>query len=457
MRVFARQASHHTDPVYGNWDSCDPRMTSDANKLLTGLVHEQVSLELRPVDLCFVAALYLQADRTSAPSFDSETLVDVYEQVCDIADPGAENPRKRATNAIERLRKQRLLVRIDGSGVVSAGEFSLSKLGIAIVDFFLAEDMLTRESLTVLTRSLIVQLVQVRTDARKANTDDDWRTRVATPLRVAVSELIGGIERRQRGMDAQQAEIRQSISQQLEQDWFLAVDRCENLLEQTASTLRELNEILLRDTQEFHAVLQDLQQLATVAGAMDTVDAIQRVGDQIDRIVAWGSTRHKAWTDYYQYVARYVRDVIRLDPDRALSQRLRDYLAKWPDAPYGLLVLGEPSHLGVREVDPRFEKPPVFQPLVERDVEPDEVAAHDELDALRMRVEAAIGAGESRLSSLTCGLLIDVEPARKYLTMGRIAQLAAPFADGAEPERPWVVVSDLVEIEEWHLTSKRSG
>jgi chromosome partition protein MukF len=141
--------------------------------------------------------------RTSAPSFDSESLFDVYEQVCDIADPAAENPRKRATNAIERLRKQRVLVRIDGTGVVSAGEFTLSKLGTAIVEFFLAEDMLTRESLTVLTRSLIVQLAQVRADSKKAQTTEDWRNVVATPLRVAVSELIGGIERRQRGMDRQ--------------------------------------------------------------------------------------------------------------------------------------------------------------------------------------------------------------------------------------------------------------
>lgn len=394
---------------------------SDASKILTSIVHEQLSLELRTVDLCFVAALHLQALRTSAPTFDSETLFDIHEQVSDIADPGADNPRKRATNSIERLRKQRILNRIDGTQLAGAGEFSLSKLGTAIVEFFLAEDLLTRESLTVLTRSLIVHLVHVRADAKKAVSEDDWRNLVATPLRVAVSELIGGIERRQRGMDAQQEEVRRSVTQQLEQDWFEAVDRCERLLVATSSTLRELNEILLRDTQEFHAVLQDLLQLATAANTTDTVEAIARVGDQIDRIVAWGATRHKAWTDYYNYVSRYVRDVVRLDPDRALSQRLRDRLAKWPELPYALLVTHEPSHLGLREVDARLEKPPVSQPIGDRDLEPEEVAARDEIDELRRRVEAAIGRGLCTLSSLTSELVSEVLPDRRYLTMGRIA------------------------------------
>src|SRR5256885_13330835 len=41
-----------------------------------------------------------------------------------------------------------------------------------------------------------------------------------------------------------QAEIRRL----LEADWFGAIDRCQGLLESTSATLRELNEVLLRDT-----------------------------------------------------------------------------------------------------------------------------------------------------------------------------------------------------------------
>jgi chromosome partition protein MukF len=43
-------------------------------------------------------------------------LVDMFEQVCDVVEPGADNPRKRATLAIQRLREKRMLARVDGAG-----------------------------------------------------------------------------------------------------------------------------------------------------------------------------------------------------------------------------------------------------------------------------------------------------------------------------------------------------
>jgi chromosome partition protein MukF len=41
-------------------------------------------------------------------------LVDMFEQVCDVIEPGADNPRKRATHAIQRLREQRTLAALTG-------------------------------------------------------------------------------------------------------------------------------------------------------------------------------------------------------------------------------------------------------------------------------------------------------------------------------------------------------
>lgn len=43
-------------------------------------------------------------------------------------------------------------------------------------------------------------------------------------------------------------------------------------------------------------------------------------------IVAWGNQRLAGWSDYYQYVQRFLRSVVRLDPSRAISERLRDGL-----------------------------------------------------------------------------------------------------------------------------------
>lgn len=311
-------------------------MSSDPSRLIAALARDRINLDLKTLDLCFLAGLYLRADRASLASFEEDVLIDMFEQICDVVDPGAERPRKRATHAIQRLRDQRMLARVDGAGIVRSGEYALTRLSAAVVEYFLTDEALTRESLTLLTGTLRAQLAEILGAAKRADTEDVWRERVVAPLRVTVGELVGGIERRQRGLDSQQEEVQAEISKLLQADWFGAVERCQSLLDTTTDTLRELNEVLLRDTHHFVALLQEIQALASDAEQAESEAAVQRVIEHVDRIAAWGGARQRAWSDYYQYVHRYLRDVVRLDPDRALSQRLRDQVASWPSTPFHL-------------------------------------------------------------------------------------------------------------------------
>src|SRR4051794_13499158 len=112
----------------------------DPSRVIAALSRDQVSLDLKTVDLCFLAGLYLRADRASLASFDEELLVDLFEQVCAVVDPGAENPRKRATHAIQRLREQRMLARVDGAGIVRAGDYALTTLAAAVVTYYLTDE-----------------------------------------------------------------------------------------------------------------------------------------------------------------------------------------------------------------------------------------------------------------------------------------------------------------------------
>ncbi|WP_204305053.1 hypothetical protein, partial [Stenotrophomonas maltophilia] len=82
----------------------------------------------------------------------------------------------------------------------------------------------------------------------------------------------------------------------------------------------------------------------------------------VDRIGAWGGARQKAWSEYYQYVHRYLRDVVRLDPDRALSQRLRDQIAEWGNRPFHLLAAHAGSICLLRTLEARVERPVVARP-----------------------------------------------------------------------------------------------
>jgi chromosome partition protein MukF len=427
---------------------------ADPHRFIASLSRDRVTLELKTVDLCFLAGLYLRADKAGLASFDEDLLVDMFEQVCDVVEPSAENPRLRATKAIQRLRDQRMLARVDGGQLMRAGEYALTRLAASVVEFYLADDALTRESLTLLTATLRAQIAEALAIAKKAETEDDWRA-VTGPLRVTVADLVSGIERRQRGLDTQQEEIQAEIARLLSTDWFHAVERCQVLLDTTTSTLRELNEVLLRDTHHFVALLQEIQTLA--GDGTDAEATVQRVIEHVDRIGAWGSARLHAWSDYYQYVHRYLRDVVRLDPARALSQRLRDQLAAWAGRPFYVAVADEPPIVLLRPVEARIERPVVARPRTEREVAPEWVEPVDLQTDLEALVDEALERGATTLVDASAYVLERVAEPARYKSAGRVAELVANRCVlSYEHERPWLDVIDRLEVEDWELDPEPS-
>jgi len=424
----------------------------DLHRTIASLHQARISLVLETADVCFLISLRERGDRLSLASFEEDLLVDAFLQVCELTDPGAENPRKRATHAIQRLREQRLLARVDGAGLIRAGEYALTRLATAVVDFYLADDALTRDSLTVLTKTLLSQLADIKSAASRARDEDAWRRLVVEPLRVTVADLVSGIERRQRGLDAQQEEVRARIASLLQSDWFGAVDACESLLDQTSTTLRELNEVLLQDAAHLQALLQDIEQLAADFPHASAEQAAQRVAEHVDRVSAWGSDRLRAWSDYYQYVHRYLRDVVRLDPDRAISQRLREQIGSWLDHPFALGLAHVPSIRLLREVDASPERPPVTRLRQELESPLEEVAPHDARAALRERVLACLQSGATSLSEVVARVLPDVPERERYRATGSVTATVGldPRARSASV-RPWVSVAGGLQLEDWSL------
>jgi chromosome partition protein MukF len=430
-----------------------PETDADPNQVLVSLARSGAALELQTLDLCFLAALYLRADRSSLAAFTEEQLVDVFDQVCEAVEPGVEaRARRSSTHAIRRLREQRLLARVDGAGVLRAGEFVLTRLATGILEFFLEDETLTRESLTVLTRTLLGSLGEVLAAAGAANSNDAWNTQVVAPLRVTVRELVGGIQRRQRGFDVQQEEIQRQIAGLLSADWFAAVDRCQALLDATSTTLRELNQVLLHDTHQLQTTLQELQELAANAGADEAEAAARNVMDQVDRIAAWGAARQRAWSEYYQYAHRFLREIVRLDPTRVLTHRLREMLAGRSGRPFALTVASAPPIRLLRAVVPPPDaRPPVKRRKKESDEKSlDEVAPDDPQARLEAEVRAVIAAGARSLREITTKLTEGLEPQERFAAAGKIAHAVARVGrPDASAERPWLGVDEALQIEEW--------
>ncbi len=425
----------------------DPRI------VLSALAQSRPALDLGTLDLCFLAALHLRADGAALTSFDEEKLAEVFDLVCGLLEPRAENLRRRATLTIQRLRDQKMLARVDGAGLLRAGEFALTRLAASIVDSFLQDETLTRENLTLLTRTLRASLAEVLSCANRAESMDDWQTGVEGPLRVTVADLVSGIERRQRSLDLEQQEFQTQIAKLLESDWFGAVDRCLELLESTSRTLAELNEILLRDAHELSSVLQDIQEVTVAKDAPGAEASVQRVMEQVDRISAWGAARQRAWSEYYQYVHRYLCDVVRLDPSRALIERLREQLSLHTTRPFALSVATASAPRLLREIEPfKDDKPKVSRPRAEREKPPAPDDAADPHAIVEERVKNALATGSVGLCDVTQQVSVLTPAEEQFVTAGRVAQAVARLARTTQDrDRPWRSVQDGLVIEEWTI------
>jgi len=425
----------------------------DPQIILAALARSHPVLELGTLDLCFLAALHLQADGAALSAFNEEKLSEVFEQVCALIEPRADNPRRRATHAIQRLRDQKLLARVDGAGVLRAGEFALTRLAAGIVESYLEDESLTRENLTQLTRILRISLAEILTRAGEAQAPGDWKNGVEAPLRVSVSDLVSGIERRQRSLDLEQQAFQARIAKLLESDWFGAVDQCLELLESTSRTLTELNDILLRDSHELSSVLQDIQEITVNAQAEGAEAAVERVMEQVDRIRSWGAARQRAWSEYYQYVHRYLCDVVRLDPSRALIQRLREQLSQHTTRPFALSVAAAAAPRLLREVEPfKDDKPKVSRPRAERERPPSDSEAVDQHAIVEELVQGALSRGSNGLCDVTQQVSAETPDELQFVTAGRVAQVVARLARTTiDRDRPWVRVHDGLVIEEWKL------
>lgn len=427
----------------------DPRL------VVATLAESRPSLELSTLDLCFLAALELRASGAALGSFQEEELFEIFEQVCEIVEPDTEQPRRRAGAAIQRLRDQKLLGRVDGAGVLRPGEYALTRLGAAIVECFLSDEALTHENLSVLLGTLRSSVAAALAAARRANAPEIWRAQVEVPLRVTVADLVSGIERRQRGLDVKQAEFQQRIAGLLAADWFGAVESCQALLESSSRTLAELNELLLRDTAELSTLLQEILELTVEAGAEAAELATLRAIEQVERIAAWGAARQRSWSEYYQYVHRYLCDVVRLDPSRALSERLRQQLSSHVKRPFSLTVAAAPPIRLLRDVMPApSAKPPVKRPRAEREQAPTDAEPVDVHALIAEHVAEAVKAGARGLSEVTEYVLAKLAPEERFLAAGRVAEALAKLEETErERERPWLPVSDGMTIEEWKVNA----
>lgn len=377
----------------------------------------------------------------------------LYVRMVELVEGSARLPTKMATHGLETLRDQLLLSRVDGAGLVRAGAYSLTRLGAAIADFWLEDESLTRQSLVLLTTALRSQLGELLSAAESASTEEEWE-RVRQVLRVHVASLVEGIDRRRRGLDEQQAAIQKQVGKLLEANWVDAIEQCELLLEETTSTLAELKDVLMRETGELLNLLVEIESFAGAAVADEVVEAAREAQLRIDGIAAWGRARHEAWSEYFGSVQRFIRDHVRMDPDRALSRRLQKALAAWPDDPWFVHVPDPVAYLHLRE--PEADRPRVAVRRAARDREsvPEWVQPSDWEREIEAKVRSWLADHEASTLAEVLGALLPDE--QRFRLAGRITRLLAIHGlVEASRERSWAPVGDDLMVEQWLITRRK--
>lgn len=388
-----------------------------------------VSLHLDTEHLCFLAACDATQRRERRTSLDEDRLREVFEQVAALTSPGGEKVQFKATSTIQRLRDQRLLARVDGGAALVAGAYALTGLARAIVASYLEDERLTRQSLTVLTSTLASMLSGILQRARQADGEEAWQRDVTDPLRLTVATLLEGIERRQRGLDVQQEELRHEIARALEERWLDALSRCEALLEDMTDTLRELNQILVDDAAKLARLLDDVEE-AALRGPAAAQAAVRDVAEQVERVGGWGQERLDTWSEYYQYVHRFLRDTVRMDPDQGLSQRLREAIRGYEDLPWHLVTVSPEPYLHLRTPEQSGQRTREVRPHRDRETPLREELAEPppvDVEALigEALEEAFLTGGEVRLSELLTRSLADAPERQRFRMVGRIAAALA--------------------------------
>jgi chromosome partition protein MukF len=420
--------------------------TEDPHTIIAGLVRDHVELALSTADICFLTILHFQSKKMV--SFPDDYLLDVYEQVGDVVETGSNNGRYLAARSIQHLRNQRLLARVDTAGTVRAGDYSLTQLARGLVQFYIEDETLTRESLILLTGTLIGVLAEVLKNSRIPKDHEDWPS-VMEPLRITVSTLVGAIDRRQRGLDSEQERIKSEIEALLAAEWGAAVDRCLALLEETTATLAELSELLMRECGKLSTLLMEIEETAAAAGEMEAAKVPREVLLEIDRITEWGSVRFSDWTNYYQWTQRYLREIVHIDPDRRLSRRLRDCLNAWPDVRYRLVCARTPTIMRLREMLLSGSIARVARPRISEESDLEIVENNEYRIDVEGAVQRRLFEGIVKLSELTASVITEFPGEGAFTLAGMVAVIVGKKTSVSQDSEPqWAPVNQDVEVEE---------
>ncbi|MCQ1057298.1 chromosome partition protein MukF [Photobacterium sp. DNB23_23_1] len=325
-------------------------VTQTVPELVSWVKQHKFELNLPTERLAFLLAIaVLSGDRFDEELGEGE-LIDAFRIVSDLFEQTPETVAFRANNAINELVRQRLISRFTSEVNDGASIYRLSPLALGITDYYARHREYSTLKLSIQLAMVADEINKAATAAQEGGDERHWRQNVHAVLKYSVAEIFDRIDLNQRTMDEQQQQVKQDIAELLNQDWRAAISSCEVLLNETSSTLRELQDTLQAAGDQLQTQLLIIQEEIQGNSDLEFVDAmVFNLQAKLDRIINWGQQAIDLWIGYDRHVHKFIRTAIDMDKNRAFSQRLRQSVKDYFDAPWVLTYADAERLLDMRD------------------------------------------------------------------------------------------------------------
>jgi chromosome partition protein MukF len=295
------------------------------------------SLNLSTERLTFLIALAVLSNERFDEELGEGELHDAFSIVTRLFEDTGEVSSFRANNAINEMVKQKLLSRFTSEMTEGASIYRLSPLAVGITDYYVRHCEFSKLRLSIQLSMVADEMEKTVAAAKEGGTPGHWKKNVYGVLKYSVGEIFDQIDLNQRVMDEQQQSVKDQIAELLNQDWRDAINSCEALLSETSDTLKELQDTLQAAGDEMQTQLLDIQELVYGQDELEFVEeALFGLQMKLDRIISWGQQAIDLWIGYDRHVHKFIRTAIDMDKNRAFSQRLRQSVNEYFDAPWML-------------------------------------------------------------------------------------------------------------------------
>ncbi|MEZ9700464.1 chromosome partition protein MukF [Vibrio sp. 10N.261.46.E12] len=342
------------------------------DELVGWVKQHDFSLNLPPERLAFLIAIAVLSNERFDEELGEGELHDAFTIVTRLFEDTGEASAFRANNAINELVKQKLISRFTSEITDGASIYRLSPLAIGISDYYLRHRQFSKLKLSIQLSMVADEMAKAIEAAQEGGTPGHWRKNVYGVLKYSVGEIFDQIDLNQRVMDEQQQTVKQQIADLLNKDWREAINNCETLLSETSSTLKELQDTLQAAGDELQTQILDIQEIVYGDDELEFVgETLFGLQMKLDRITSWGQQAIDLWIGYDRHVHKFIRTAIDMDKNRAFSQRLRQSVTDYFDAPWLLtfadaekltdlrdeaLVLRDDEVMGQAPIDVEYEE-----------------------------------------------------------------------------------------------------